>query len=101
VLGDPVRQLELELELEVVALVVGDAVAAVALVLLLEHALERSQMHEASLCSGRAVGQRPLRLLVDLVAGRVRPARSERRPDAAGIGGARGRAADGQPQPVL
>src|SRR3954454_14805936 len=47
VLGDPVRQFKLALE--VVVLVVGDAVAAVALVLLLEHALERSWVHEVSL----------------------------------------------------
>src|SRR3954470_17636119 len=50
VLGDPVRQFELALE--VVVLVVGDPVAEVALVLL-EHALERTWVHEDSLCSGR------------------------------------------------
>src|SRR3954447_7094885 len=50
VLGDPVRQFELALEL--VVLVVRDAVAEVTLVLLFEHALERSWMHEDSLVQG-------------------------------------------------
>jgi hypothetical protein len=48
VFGDAVGELELALEL--VARVLLEAVAEVVLVLLLEHAVERSQVHECSFC---------------------------------------------------
>src|SRR3954454_3387292 len=54
VFGDAVGELELALEL--VARVLLEAVAEAVLVLLLEHAVERSQVHECSFCWGRASG---------------------------------------------
>src|SRR4051812_5074155 len=84
VLGDPVRQFQLTLEL--VVLVVGDAVAEVALVLLLEHALERSWVHEVSLVQGVPWGSAHFVFLwtwLPAAFGRPAPSGAGKRPGAA------------------